>query len=108
MAVSKNVTVACDVCGKKWTFEERERPIDVWKRSVWVRLRIPSRERHILSLKEMDVCDKCMEMQTVLEGEADGTIEIENVRNVKPMPYVRQHYKLMDAIDSVPEEGGSL
>lgn len=138
MAVSKNVTVTCDVCGKKWTFEERERPIDVWKRSVWVSLKT-DRPDPLLKLCELDVCNECLERQTMLRGDADGTIEFANVRNVafrgdrtdirrsdhlveimidgtsefngevaELRQVLRDHRKLMDAIDSVPPDGGEL
>lgn len=108
MAIRKNITVKCDICGKERTFNEFEHEYKVWRHSVWVSVKTPSRDYPVLTLEEIDACDDCMRMQTVLEGDADGTIEIKNVRNIRFAPIVERERRLMDAIDAMPEDGGEL
>lgn len=108
MSVTRNVTLKCDICGREKTFVEGHHSEVMWSHSVWVRVTSTELTKPILTPCELDVCDDCMRRQTVLEADADGDNVIVNIRNVRFSPVIERERRFLDAVDSMPEEGGSL
>lgn len=106
--MTRNVTLKCDVCGREKTFTEGHYSDDVWRHYVWVRVTSARLDEPVLKPCKLDVCDDCMQRQTVLECDADGENVIMNIRNVRFSPVIERERRFLDAVDDMPEEGGSL